>query len=138
MDTILIDSDVCLDFITGRQPWNAEAVQIFDACEHGLISAYISGLTYSNLFYLLRKYHGAGKTVTMLSDLRKFTQVSPIIETVVDWSLSSGWTDFEDALQYQSAVESGCDAVVSRNLSDYKLVPRLPVLSPTDFISNHL
>ena len=138
MDTILIDTDVCIDFLTARMPWYGEAIQIFEACEEGRISGYVSGLSYSNLFYILRKDNAFQSTVSMLSDLRKISKVSPISTHTVDWSLSKQWTDFEDAMQYQSAVESGCRAVVTRNLHDYRMASSLPVLSPADFISKYM
>jgi predicted nucleic acid-binding protein len=138
MDSILIDTDVCIDFITGRMPWNVEAGKIFEASENGKFIAFISGLTYSNLFYIMRKTYGSQKTLFMLSDLRRLSQVSPISSSAVDWALSSGWKDFEDAIQYQSAVENQCQAIVSRNLDEYIGATRIPVLTPTDFITGHL
>jgi predicted nucleic acid-binding protein len=138
MDSILIDTDVCIDFITGRLPWNVEAGKIFEASEDGKFITFISGLTYSNLFYIMRKIYGSTKTVSLLSDLRRLSHVCPVSSSVVDWALSSGWTDFEDAMQYQSAVESQCQAIVSRNLDDYIHATRIPVLSPTDFISRYI
>jgi predicted nucleic acid-binding protein len=138
MATILIDSDVCMDFISGRTPWNVEANRIFLAAEDGRINAFISGLTFSNLFFILRKIHGSAKTVANLADMRKLSRISPISPTVIDWALAAGWTDFEDALQYQAAVESQCEAVVSRNPGDYKKAIQIPVLSPAEFISKYI
>ena len=138
MDSILIDTDVCIDFLAARKPWYDEAIQLFKASEEGTVDACISALTYSNLFYILRKDNGAPTTISTLSDLRKISNVVPVSVQTVDWALSCKWKDFEDALQYQSALEAGCRAVVTRNLEDYQMSSSLPVYSPADFIFSYL
>jgi len=135
---ILIDTDVCIDFLAARKPWNVEAIQLFEASEDGKVTVFISALTYSNLFYIFRKENGAQATVSMLSELRKISESSPVSVQTVDWALTCKWRDFEDALQYQSAIESGCNAVVTRNLHDYRMATPLPVYSPAKFISSYL
>ena len=138
MDSILIDTDVCIDFLAARKPWNDEAIQLFEASEEGTVDTCISALTYSDLFYILRKDNGAPTTISILSDLRKISDVIPVSIQTVDWALSCKWKDFEDALQYQSAVEAGCNAVVTKNLHDYRMATPLPVYSPAKFISTYL
>ena len=42
--------------------------------------------------------------------------------------------DFEDMLQYQSAVAGQCDCVVTINVDDFKEFSALPVYSPDDLL----
>jgi predicted nucleic acid-binding protein len=42
--------------------------------------------------------------------------------------------DFEDAVQHACAIASGLDAIVTRNLRDYKDAT-LPTFSPPDFLN---
>mgnify|MGYP000297794037 CR=1 FL=1 len=138
MISILLDTDVCLDSITGREPWNANADRIFHASVEKEVYIFISGLTFSNLYYLLRKIHGSRKTIKRLRAMRDLIKVSPINSKVVDQAFDSSWNDFEDAMQYHSALKAGCDLLVTRNLSDYKKADRIPVIQPSGFIEQHL
>ncbi|MCF6149428.1 MAG: PIN domain-containing protein [Candidatus Kuenenia sp.] len=53
---------------------------------------------------------------------------------MIDLSLTSDFRDFEDAVQYYSAVQAKADCLITRNKSDYK-VDRLPVLTPEEFMA---
>lgn len=48
-------------------------------------------------------------------------------------SFSSNMTDYEDAVMLETALRSGCDYIVTRNLKDYKNVS-IPAYSPSDFL----
>ena len=135
---ILLDTDVCLDSIAGRDPWGVDANRIFHSSVEGITVIFVSGLSFSNMFYLLRKAHGAKQTVNKLSAMRDLVSVSPIDEKVVDAAFSAGWPDFEDALQYYSALKSGCSIIISRNVSDYGRADELEVLSPSAFVRQFL
>ncbi len=45
----------------------------------------------------------------------------------------SNMTDYEDAVMLETALRSGCDYIVTRNLKDYKNVS-IPAYSPSDFL----
>jgi hypothetical protein len=50
-------------------------------------------------------------------------------------ALDSKFTDFEDALQYFSAVNSNkIDAIITRNIKDFKK-SALPVFTPNEFLA---
>lgn len=61
MVRVLLDTDVCLDSIAGRVPWNIDANRIFHSVTEGKTDIFISGLSFSNMFYLLQKEHGANE-----------------------------------------------------------------------------
>lgn len=138
MEPILLDTDICLDSIAGRDPWNKDANRIFHAGTDGSVNLFISALTFSNLFYLLSKAHGPKKTVQKLSAMRDLVSVSTIDEEIVDLAFSSGWSDFEDALQYFSALLTGCSILITRNLSDYKKANKIRVINSSTFVAEFL
>ncbi|HBG40814.1 MAG TPA: twitching motility protein PilT [Porphyromonadaceae bacterium] len=51
--------------------------------------------------------------------------VIDFLNEVVDKAINSNFKDFEDALQYYSAIASGCDLIITRNEKDFKdaLIP---------------
>lgn len=138
MTRVLLDTDVCLDSIAGRNPWHVDANRIFHSSVEGETMIYVSGLSFSNLFYLLKKAHGAKRTISKLAAMRELVSISKVDETIVDQSFKSGWQDFEDALQFYSALAAGCNFLVTRNLSDFKNSNDLSILHPSDFVEQFL
>lgn len=130
---ILIDSDICLDSIMGRRPHVKNANKIFLAAENKRISAIVSAHSFSNIFYILKKISNPKKAVTQLKNLRKIAFVGKIKNSTIDKALASGWTDFEDAMQHFCAIEEGCEAIITRNTSDFKK-STLSVYTPAKFL----
>jgi predicted nucleic acid-binding protein len=133
---VLLDSDVVLDFLLERKPFIAAAGDLFDIIAQGACEGYVSGITPINVFYLMRKTKGAVQARQAVSDLLIACQVCPVTHTVLEQAFALPFTDYEDAVQHASATTSNLDAIVTRNLDDYKNAT-LPVYAPTDFL-NHL
>jgi predicted nucleic acid-binding protein len=133
---VLFDTDVVLDVITERVPFAAAASELLDLSEQGLFEAYISGITPINIFYIARKAKSSADLRQAIAQLLRTVRVCPIDHAVLVNALISPIADYEDAVQHASAQAYNLDAIVTRNLDDYKNAT-LPVYSPTDFL-NHL
>ena len=131
---VLLDSDVVLDFLLEREPFFEVAGELFELIAQGACGGYISAVTPVNVFYLMRKAKGADKARRAIGDLLIVFQVCPITHTVLEAALALSFTDYEDAVQHASAAAVGLDAIVTRNLGDYKNAA-LPVYSPADFLN---
>ena len=130
-----LDTNIVIDLLAKREPFYKEAVKIFTLAYNQKILLFISPLTYANAAYILRK-NGAERVRLLLSNLRQLSQVTEYDEVVVDKSLSSGFKDFEDALQYYSPLTKDVDVIITRNLKDFIDVT-CPVLSPDEFLSQY-
>jgi predicted nucleic acid-binding protein len=131
---ILIDSDVCLDFLTGRKPHHNYAQKLFWNIENSELSAFVSPESFSNMFYVLRKFYSPQKIISHLKNLRSFVTIAVFSPKVIDSALDSGWNDFEDAIQYYSALESECNAIITRNTSDFKK-SEIPVYTAYNYLN---
>jgi len=60
--TVLLDLNVALDALLGREPWRAEADEIWDANRDGRIDAWISAAALPTLFYVVRKQADLART----------------------------------------------------------------------------
>ena len=52
--------------------------------------------------------------------MKALLHVLTIDEKIVELALSSGFRDFEDAVQYYSALEENLEYLITRNKEDYK------------------
>ena len=135
MTRILIDADVILDFFFDRKPFSEFASGIFSLCEGNKIKGFVTPVTYSNVYYLLRQTARHEKVIEKLTQLLSITDILAMDRTVVLLALNSGFKDFEDALQHFSAVQDkNIDAIIARNIKDYKL-SEIAVLTPENFLA---
>jgi predicted nucleic acid-binding protein len=119
MDKTFIDSDIILDLIKKREPFYHEAVSLFTLIEENKVKGFVSPLIFANLFYIVRKLESSKFAIQVLTRLKAILHVLTINDKIVKLALSSGFKDFEDAIQYYSALESNLEYIITRNKKDY-------------------
>ncbi|HEX8146328.1 MAG TPA: PIN domain-containing protein [Pyrinomonadaceae bacterium] len=126
---VLFDSDVVLDLLLDRAPFARDAAALFELHERGRLDGYVSGVTVVNVFYVTRKLKGIDAARPAVGELLKALGVCPVDRHVLAGARRLAFSDYEDAVRHACAEASGLDAVVTRNLEDYKNAA-LPVFSP--------
>lgn len=134
MKKIFLDTNIVIDLLDKREPFYHAAVTLFTLAYHKKITLYISALTYATASYLLRKHGKEGRKL-LLNNLRQLSEVTTIGEKEIDNALTSEFDDYEDALQYDSALNHNVEAIVTRNEKDFRYAS-IPVLSPDKFLSS--
>jgi predicted nucleic acid-binding protein len=136
-DKIFLDTDVALDHLADRQPFAEYAHRILALAERGGLGVCLSALSFSNLYYLLRKLKGHSEALALLRKLKQIARVSAVGEAEIQLALASSFKDFEDAIQHFSAkAEGGVTAIITRNKADYT-ASEIPVMSPDEFLARH-
>ena len=134
-DKIFLDTDVALDHLADRQPFAEYAHRLFALAETGELTVCVSSLSFSNLYYVLRKLKGHADALALLGKLKLLVRVSAVTEAEINSALSSSFKDFEDAIQHFAAkAEGGVSAIVTRNKADYS-ASEIPILSPEDYLA---
>lgn len=132
---VFIDTNIVIDLLDKRADFYQAAARIFTLAYHQQIRLYISPITYATASYLLRK-HGKEGSRLLLSNLRQLSGVTVTDEAIIDASLASGFDDFEDAIQYYSALHEKVDVILTRNIKDFTHSD-IPVMTPADFLSQY-
>ena len=136
-DKIFLDTDVALDHLADRQPFAEYAHRLFALAETGELTVCLSSLSFSNLYYLLRKLKGHADALALLGQLKRLVRISAVAELEIQSALASDFKDFEDAIQHFTAkTEGGISTIVTRNKADYS-ASEIPVLSPEEFLARH-
>ncbi|MBW6490443.1 MAG: PIN domain-containing protein [Lentimicrobium sp.] len=134
MDKVFIDTDVIIDFLTDRKPYSMEAAKIFSLIDEKKITAYASSLSFSNLYYVLRKFGTHKKVIASLRELADLLEILKVDDDTIKSTLGSDFKDFEDAVQYFTALScKKTDCIITRNIKDYKDIS-LPVMTPETFL----
>lgn len=130
---IFVDADVILDLLLARDPFFSAAAHLFLLVQDGQIDGFTSSVTFANLFYVLRQQMPAPEAVTALRKLRLLLGVLAVDEKTIDRGLASSFADFEDAIQYNTALAHNVDAIVTRNKKDYKTA-EIPILDAAECV----
>lgn len=134
LNKVLVDTNICLDVILNRKPFSSTAAEIIERSETGSFNGMIAAHSFDTLFYVLHKKLGRKRAYQGIAYIREVFDVANITEKIIDEALKLRWTDFEDAIHYRAALETNCDAIVTRNETDFKHA-ELPVLSPVRFLN---
>ena len=130
---VLLDTDVVLDLVLAREPFDHAARALFKLHEQGDIDAYIAAITPINVFYISRKLKGVDEARQAVKLLLTSLTICPLHKAILDEADTLPFTDYEDAVQHASATANGLEVIVTRDLGDYKNAT-LPVLSPREFL----
>ncbi len=119
MMKVFIDTNIFLDILCKREQFVDDALSIFDMAVDDKIELLISDLSIANIKYITRKEIPAERFYDLIQTFRPILTIVPLGAGVVDSAVSLRANDFEDALQYFSAVQAGADCLVTRNIKDY-------------------
>ena len=120
MNKVFVDTDVILDLLAERIPFFHFSAVLFTFAEMKKLELYTSPLILANTFYILRKQLGNDEAKNALRKLRILLHVIDSSESIIDKALNSDFTDFEDAIQYYTALDHGIKIILTRNVRDYK------------------
>ncbi len=134
MKHYLADTNVVIDLLLNRDGADSAAA-LLDGAERGDYRLSISSLSYTNIYYSLRKFLSHEQRIDSLLQLGGVIHTLPVDERVIKSALQSGWNDFEDAVQYYCAVINGSvDGIVTRNAKDFRQSV-IDVIDPSAFLS---
>jgi predicted nucleic acid-binding protein len=130
---VLFDTNVVLDVLLDRKPFSEPAAQLLSYAESGEIEASLCATALTTISYLAAKAIGRHAAQEQVRDLLKLFDVAPVNRLVLEGALEVPLSDFEDAVVLSSAYHAGVDALVTRNLRDFKN-SRLPVHTPEELL----
>jgi len=134
MTDLFIDTDVIIDFLIDRKPQSREAAIIFTLIEQKKLKGYVSSLTFSNLYYVLKKFESHNKIISKLDSISKMLTILKVDQQTIKDAIASGFSDFEDSIQYNCALDyKKIDVLITRNTKDYKN-SEIPVMTPADYL----
>ena len=87
-DKVFLDTDVALDHLADRQPFAEYAHRLFALAEKAEITLCLSALSFSNLYYILRKLVGHGEALALLGKLKQLVRVSAVGEAEIQSALA--------------------------------------------------
>lgn len=135
MNKLFVDTDIILDLLSRREPFYEHAAILFSSADRNEISLHVSALSFANLNYILSKQYSAGQARKLLLRFKTLVSVLAVTNKILDLALASDFKDFEDALQYQTAIENNIKILITRNLKDFKTAD-IPIMTAEQFLKS--
>jgi len=120
MAKIFVDTDICIDLLSGRKPFNSTAEKLFSLADKGKLRICVSSLSFANIDYVLRSQYSGTNSRNIIAKFKTLVTVLSVDSKIIDLAIASDFSDFEDAIQYYCAMEHGLTIILTRNIKDYK------------------
>jgi len=133
---VFVDTNVMLDVLSRREPFYEDSARIWTLAETGQITGFISTLSFPNIFYILRQIDGHKVARRTIGGMRDVFSLVPLDLQITNQAIDADIKDFEDAIQFFSALRIGADSLITRNTKDFP-TGDVPIQTPTEFLATH-
>lgn len=133
MQNIFLDTNIVIDFLGERENFYIASAKILTLADKKKIKIFISPTSIANSFYILSRFE---RPKIVLEKIRKFKllcTISIMDDEVIEKAINSDFKDFEDSMQYYSALATNCDILITRNEKDFKNA-LIPVMNPENYL----
>jgi predicted nucleic acid-binding protein len=134
MISVLIDTNVILDYAEEREGFFEAAKNVLEAIKHREMKACISASAVTDIYYFLRKhYKERGIAISLLKKLIRTLEIIMVDRQTIETAIESEMFDFEDAVQAAAAKNFGIDIIITRDTMGFSN-SGLQVYSPEEFL----
>ena len=131
---ILVDTNIIIDALTGREPFREAAEQVFLIAANRAEDMYITASSVTDIYYLVRKHlHSTEQSKDVMSKLFELFYILDVTSGDCMDALASEMKDYEDAVITCCAYRSQVDYIVTRNIKDYA-VSKVRAILPEKFV----
>jgi predicted nucleic acid-binding protein len=130
---LFIDTNVLIDVIARRPQFYEASATILTLLEKDKFEGFISAISFNNIHYIIRKQSGKNKADHAIRTLLTTFSIVSLDQKIITRALDANFNDFEDGIQFFSALRCNADYLISRNVSDFPH-DDIPVLTPEEFL----
>lgn len=134
MERLYLDTNIVLDLLQKREEFYREAQELFTLSDKKKIKLYVSSLTIANTHYLLSRHYSSDDSRKILAKFKVLVEVLSFDDKIIDLALASDLKDFEDAIQFYTAIENNMDLIITRNKRDFRK-QSLPILIAKEYLN---
>ena len=133
MQRIFLDTNIVVDFLGEREKVYEASAKVLTLADQKKIKIFTTSNTISTSYYLLSKYENSKVAMEKIRKFKLLCSISIMDDEVVEKAINSDFKDFEDAMQYFSAVATKCDLIITRNEKDFKNA-LIPVMNAESYL----
>ena len=132
MKKIYLDTNFIMDLLARDDENNVIATIIVEKGRRLNLKFYISFLSIANFAYITRK-QPKERLYSNLDVICNLFNIESNDSNQIRGAKNLDANDFEDAIQYETAMKAGCECILTRNKKDFNF-SKIPVFSPSEFL----
>lgn len=135
--SIFLDANILIAVLCNEYPLFTYCARVLSLADNSKFRVYTSPLCLAIAFYFAEKKNGtalAKKKISLLSEKLKITAINQ--STVKKAAAEKSIEDFEDALQYYSALNANCKCIITEDKNDFYF-SKIEVLNAEEFLLKH-
>ncbi|MCH8536012.1 MAG: PIN domain-containing protein [Flavobacteriaceae bacterium] len=132
---LFIDTNIMLDFLGERQPFYESIAKLATLADKGKVRMLVSPISFATVSYFLSKSETPKVAMEKLRKFKIISEICKLDEHTIEKGLNSTFNDFEDSLQYFSALDSNCEIIITRNAKDFKK-SLIPVMTAKEYLQS--
>ena len=134
MIRVLLDTNVVLDVLLDRHPWNDQAKAIWQTHLQNQIAAHMTATSVTDVFYVARRLVGRNQAWQAIRACLDQLYIIAVGATELQAAATLGGRDFEDGLQIACAAVAGLDLIVTRDPAGFA-GSAVEVIAPADLLN---
>ncbi len=134
---LFIDTNVVMDVVSHRPQFYDASAVILTLLEKDKAEGFLSAISFNNIHYILRKQGGKTRADNAVRTLLSTFNIVSLDEKIITRAIDANFNDFEDGIQFFSAMRCNADYIISRNVKDFPH-DDIPVLTPEEFLRLNL
>ncbi|MCC8358472.1 type II toxin-antitoxin system VapC family toxin [Salinimicrobium sediminilitoris] len=135
MKKLLVDTNIVIDLLSEKKGFYNDAARIFSQADKKEVHLAISSHTFANTNYILTKLKSAKEAREILRKFKVLVEILNLDDKIIELALSdNSFPDFEDGLQYYSAIENDVDIIITRNKKDFTS-SKIPVMTAKEYLA---
>ncbi len=135
---IFLDANVLVTVLNKEYPLFSDASRILSVSDRKDFQVFTSPVCLAIAFYFAEKKSGATQAIKKIALLVSHIHIAPTNkESVLKTISNQKIIDFEDGLEYYSALESGCQTIITEDQGDFHF-SEIEVLNCKDFMRRYL
>ncbi len=107
---------------------------IWKLCETEQVEGFVSALTFANMVYVMRKELTPETIEEVLKKLSLIFRFTDLTAGDLNRAAALQWSDFEDAVQAETAERIHADYLITRNVRDFKQ-SKVIAFTPSEFLT---
>lgn len=131
---VIFDTNVVLDVLFRRKPFELEAAQLMTLAETDAMTGMLCATTITTVYHVVAREHDKAQALAGIQKLLKIFDIAPVPYTALDSAVAINFADFEDGVLHEAARFAGADAIVTRNGKDFKKAT-LAIYSPHELLT---
>ena len=131
---IFIDTNILLDVLRSREPFLKDSLSVWSLVESEKVKGFISAISFNNVYYVLSRTVDNPNALNAMCIMRDIFQIISLDNRIINKAIDNDFPDFEDSIQFFSAIHAKADYIITRNVKDFSQ-QYIPAITPKAFIS---